>query len=267
MRHIVEEPLDEFISVLAKSTSLLDFISEVKEFSGTAIVNLDQSCNDVVSKMQDSIKQSSINMLILSGTLLLYTIGQFENYIKETMKIVGVDFASKITSFDCLPSSMQSHLVYQTAEIIQKPQKYGYQKADIKILINQLSASMCTSGSIDIHKESLVITEQNLRPDTLSDLLKRFDIKDIWKDMAKQTSVKTFYTSENEQEIEKKLKETLNAIMEDRNSIAHPSSNPTFPDSATITSYIDFFQIFAKVFTDIMKTKCTVFKPVQNNIF
>jgi hypothetical protein len=267
MKHIVEQPLEDFMSVLSKTRSLLAFISDVKDFSGTALIIPDKSYQDIIDNIQLIIKQSSINMLILSGTLLLYTVGQFENYIKETMKIVGEDYASKIPSFDYLPSSMQTHLVYQTAEIIQKPQKYGHQRADVKSLINQLTSSMCASGSVSINKESLVITEQNMRPDTLSELLKRFDIKDIWKDMAKQTSVKALFTSENEQEIEKQLKEILNNIMEDRNNIAHPSSNPSFPDNDTISKYIAYFEIFANVFTSIMVMKCNVFKPTLNSTF
>ena len=115
-------------------------------------------------------------MLILSGTLLLYTVGQFENYIKETMKIVAEKFAYKSQAFDHLPRKMQTHLVSKTAEIIQNPKKFGLQKSDIKSLINQLANSMSETGFIQINKDSLVVTEQNMRPDTLSELLNRFEV-------------------------------------------------------------------------------------------
>lgn len=264
MKNIIEPPLDDFISVLQKSKALLLLMNEIKDFSMTVLINLETPDKEIVSKIQESIKLSSINMLILSGTLLLYTVGQFENYIKETMKIVGEVYASKCTSFDYIPVKMQAHLVYQTAEIVQKPTKYGFQKSDVKILINQLASSMNSNGTVPINKESLVITEQNMRSDILSELLNRFEIKEIWRDLSKQTSIKSFFVSENEQEIEKLLKETLNKIMDDRNGIAHPSSNPSFPDYDTINKYIDYLEMFAKEFTSIMIIKCSVYTPTQN---
>lgn len=267
MKHTVEQPLDDFILVLSKSRALLSLIEEVKNFGAHEFIDLNEKNNEIINTIKHSIKQSSINMLILSGTLLLYTVGQFENYIKETLKTVGEEYASKAVSFEELPCNMQSQLVFQTAEIIQKPIKYGFLKSDVKSIVSQLAASMSSSGQVSINKDSLVVTEQNMRPDILSELLKRFEIKDIWKDIAKQTSIKTFFTSENEFEIERTLKETLNNIMEDRNSIAHPSSNPSFPDIDTINKYILYFEVFAKEFTSIMIIKCNIYKPTHNCIF
>ena len=267
MKHVVEQPLDEFIAVLEKSKSLLSLISEAKDFSAKTIPCADAPSQEIINKIQESIKKSNTNMLILSGTLLLYTVGQFENYIKETMKIVGEEFACRAQSFDSLPQKMQAHLVFQTAEFIQKPTKFRFQKSDVKSLINQLAASMSKTGYIQINKESLVITDQNMRPDILSDLLGRFEIKEIWKDISKQTSIKTFFASEKEPEIERQLKELLNNIMEDRNGIAHPSSNPSFPDHDKINNYIAYFEVFAKEFSNIMINKCTMYQPTQSPTF
>lgn len=267
MKHIIDQPLDEFITVLEKSKLLLSLISEAKDFSAKTVTCADVPNQEIINKIQKSIKKSSTNMLILSGTLLLYIVGQFENYIKETMKIVGEQFAYKAQSFDKLPPKMQAHLVFQTTEFIQKPTKFRLQKSDVRSLINQLADSMSETGYIQINKESLVITEQNMRPDILSDLLGRFEIKDIWKDISKQTPIKTFFASEKELEIESQLKELLNNIMEDRNGIAHPSSNPSFPDHDKINKYIAYFEVFAKEFSNIMINKCTVYQPTQSPTF
>ncbi len=267
MTHIAEQPLDDFTMVLDKSKSLLSLISSMKDFGSLTIEDVLSKNKEEIDTFQDSIRNNNINLLILSGTLLLYTVGQFENYVKETLKIVGEEYSHKSHNFDYLPLSMQKHLINQTAEIVQKPTKYGYQNSDVRNLIQQLATSLTASGSVPINKESLVVTEQNMRPEVLSDILRRLDIKDIWKEISKQTSVKSFFGNENETEVEKSLKEELNTIMEDRNKIAHPSSSPVFPDIVAFSRYLSFFEVFSKEFTSIMISKCKVYSPVVNATF
>lgn len=264
MKHPIINPDEDFKRILENSEKLIVLIDNVREYSGKQIVS--ESYSDEFYKhalvLYNTSKENSLNLVVLIGTLLLYVAGQFEQYIKECMKIVAEDYSNKCKCFDELPAGMQSNLINRTAEIIIHPLKYGFAKDDAKSLINQLSSSLSSSVMpLNINSDCLVITEQNMRPDILNDLLKRFEIKDIWKEISKQSSIKAYLGIEDENEIEKKMKQVLNDLMEDRNAVAHPSSIPIFPDSQKMKNYIEYLRHFAKVFTELMIQKCIVFKP------
>jgi hypothetical protein len=266
MTHALDEPAESFLRVLANAKDLISLIDNCRKFASISAPDDPVPPDSFVAssvQLHLDVKKSSVSLTILSGTLLLYLAGQFENFIKESMKIVADEYSSKCTKFEQLPVSLQNHLLSQTAEAVQKPTKYNFEKPDTFRLIVQLAANInAVNGIGQLNSDLLVITETNMRPETLSDLLKRFEIKDVWKEVAKQTRTKLFLQNEKEIEVEKILKEKLNEIMEARNKVAHPSSAPEFPDASKVKEFIDYLELLSSVLVEILKQKCVLFKPV-----
>ena len=157
---------------------------------------------------------------------------------------------------------MQKHsLCFLTTEV-RIPAVHKNDNMDVKKFVVQLASNIsATTGLSQINKECLVVTDQNMRPEVLSDLLKRVEINDVWRELSKQAAIKIYLAEENEAVIEKKLKETLNAIMEERNRITHPSTTPTFPDVGKVREYVMYFEVVGKAICDLLIQKWTVFKP------
>lgn len=268
MSHPIDLPTKEFITVLDKTQKLLIMIESIRECSGKIAPDPlpDSDFMRHAVSVFNNAKENNQNLVILSGTLLLHLAGQFEQYIQDCMKTVAEDYANKCAKFEELPSAMQSNIINWTAEIILHPTKYNYEQDKVKTLVNQLSATISSSACpVEVNSDCLVITEQNMRPDTLTGLVKRFEIKDVWKEIAKQSSIKTYLGIESETDIEKRMKEILNNLMEDRNQVAHPSSIPSYPDNQKLQDYIEYLREFSKVFTELLIQKCKVFKPITTN--
>ena len=266
MNHPIDLPRKEFNDVLDKIEKLTIMIESIREFSAKikpASIP-DSDFFDHAASLYLSSRENTQNLVILSGTLLLHLAGQFEQYVQDCMRIVADEYANKCSTFEDLPTVMQSNIISLTAEVILHPLKYNFEKEQVKALINQLSACISSSTNpVHINSNCLVITEQNMRPETLNELVKRFEIKDVWKEISKQTSIKTYLGIEIEAEIEKKMKEILNDLMEDRNRVAHPSSIPSFPDNQKLKYYIQYLREFSKVFSELMIQKCKVYKPTS----
>jgi len=263
MRHPIDEPHQEFSSILDNSELMIEVIDSFKAFaSKTKPESLpDNEYYESSSIAYDKAKATSLGFTVLTGTLLLYIAGQFEQFIKECMKIVADEYAAKCSVFTDLPESTQASLIRLTSEAILKPTAYNYSKDDIPRLVSQLAATInAKDGLVEINKDCLVYTDTNMRPDALSDILKRFEIKDVWKDISKQLSMKTYLGTDNDVETEKKAREMLNEIMEERNKIAHPSSNPEFPDGGKVKKYLTYLRELSKVFSELMIHKCLIYK-------
>ena len=88
---------------------------------------------------------------------------------------------------------------------------------------------------------------------------------DVWKLVAQQLPMRTFFREADVSSVESKAKKALNDLMEMRNKIAHPSGGFDWPSSEYIRDAIGFLKILAKVLGEIMdmyeQTLCTNAQP------
>ena len=93
--------LDLFHADLARATELLELTVRFRAFAGSA-PNSDGTSGvhqwPEVESLAEIAPQVRTDLPILSGSILLYLCGRFENFVRELVVAVGDDHASRATS-------------------------------------------------------------------------------------------------------------------------------------------------------------------------
>jgi len=264
MTDSLDAPLKEFHDELQRLKNLVDLIEKLREMGGTSFP--DERFPDDFEKIALELSQKAHNLNsdipILSGTLILYLVGRFENFIRTSFEALCDSYAEKCMKFEDLPQRMQNELISQTAKVIGQPKRYGFDMIQVQSFVANLSENMQAKNGIgQINSPCLSITEQNMRSDTLADLYRQIGISSLWTEISKQSKLKRHFEIAEDRQIEQKAKAYLNEIMDVRNTIAHPSTIPTFPSSQQVEGHIDFLNVFSEVLTEVCKVQLSIYKP------
>jgi len=254
----------DFSDELDRVKNLIDFIDSLREFGSIQLSNTNDD-NDEFTKysMQIHAKEKSLStdIPILSGTILLYIVGRFENFVKISFESLCDAIATKSKTFNDLPEQMRKNIISLTAEVMAHPSRYGFDDVEVQTFIQNLSDNMQASqGMGRINSACLSITEQNMRPGILAELYKRVGINSLWLEVSKQSKLKVFFEESNDQQVERYAKGMLEEIMSIRNQIAHPSAIPTFPDGKKIKNYINFFVLLSELLIDVCRVHLSAHK-------
>ncbi|HEJ1074319.1 TPA: hypothetical protein SLP25_005059 [Serratia marcescens] len=281
--------LSDFHSDLEKVTRLLKLTGQIKELSGLQEIHVNTtpsvmaqsnsvedgdnshtetnesqrsetpgtgasliSLNKLIGDLHTESRNNHSNLVILNGTLLLFITGRFESFVRETFEEYCKNLTERVTKFSELPKDMRANLIKYTSDVISNPRRYGHAENGVKNFVKIMYDNLHDNAPIEINYKCLSITTENMRPDTLSDLFKRAGIKNIWDKLAQQSKLQVLWGSGDVQSVRKQSETYLNSLMETRNSIAHPSTSITWPDSDAIAKALEFFKIFGIVLIDIL---------------
>lgn len=264
MRDSLDVPLTEFLQELERIRRLLDLIESCREFGSISVPdNLNDSAFDVKARnLREIARSQHTSIPILSGTLILYLSGRFENFVRRTFESACDTIASKCMKFDHLPKEMKKNLQRYTAEVVLQSKRHKFDDIQVQaFIINLANNIQAINGIGDINSACLSITEGNMRAETVSDLYKRIGIDSLWPEVSKQSKMKMLFENDKDSEIERKAKLLLDEFMQVRNSIAHPSDIPTFPDSIKMLSYLEFIKALSEVMIDVCRVQLMVIKP------
>ena len=151
----------------------------------------------------------------------------------------------------------------KTLEIAQNPRRYGYDDGQIDALLAALVASTgCTAPPVSINSAVLSLTDSNMKARILADLLKRVGMQDFWRDVGKQTTMKLALDKTTDGEATAEAQARLNAIMDERNQVAHPTSTTQFPDPDQVLKAAHFLKTLAATAVDLAKVYLAAYKPV-----
>lgn len=257
MNASLDLPHNDFLTELNRIERLIDFISTLREFGSVDLptsIDAEQEFINFSLQIHEKEKELSTDIPILSGTILLYIVGRFENFVRSSFETLCDAIAAKCNEFSDLPERMRKELISHTAEVIANPSRYGYDEIQVQMFIQNLSSNIQdTDGIGQINSACLSITSQNMRPGTLAELYKRVGINSLWAEIGKQSKLKVFFENNTDSQVERATRAELEEIMNIRNQIAHPSSIPTFPDADQIKKYISFLVLLSEVLTDICR--------------
>lgn len=139
-----------------------------------------------------------------------------------------------------------------TAIVMQSPRKYQHGDGAVASFTKNLAANLSAEATIDnINYQCLSITETNMKPDTLTDLYDRIGAKEIWKKLGQQASIQAYFMTQDPTNAESLAKQKLTALMDDRNSIAHPSTSIVWPDTEVVRKYIAFLDVLAAALSSV----------------
>lgn len=262
--------LNEFQRDLATIKRQLDLLDEIKRFSSTP--GLQNKYKSILAKvdgksgrsvamrkylaqadvLQERARESHAGLPLVSGTMILYIAGRFEEYTRTSFEDLCQRLAQRASSFKALPKKMQESLVVLTAVVMQSPRKYQHGEGAVAGFASNLAANLSSEASVDrINYQCLSITEANMRADILSDLYDRIGAKEIWKKIGQQASMQAHFVTPDPSNAESLAKQRLNALMDLRNSIAHPSTSIVWPDTGAVRGYIDFLDVLASALSSL----------------
>ena len=263
--------LDELLADFERGEHLVNLINKFRDFGGSPVPNrqdgLDFQWQEASVLWQESHARRT-DLPIMSGSLLLYLVGRFEYYIRSIVEIAAEEIAAQCAKYNDLPPKLRQELITRTAEVVQSPRRFGYDEIEVEGFILTLADGLRASSSIpSINSKCLATTDANMRPEILADLFKRIGMeKDkVWPEIGKQTKTKLYLRKPTDNEATAHAKSRLNEIMEDRNRIAHPTDQTTFPGPDKVLEAIGFLKMLGEVILDILRVYLVGFANSRNS--
>ncbi len=247
--------LNEFKSDLGRIRRLIDALELLRGFPAHTAPNpsTDPFIEHAV-KVHGSTLNCHADIVVLSGTAILYMAGRFEHYIRTVFEELCDSVAKRCNSYDSLPRVMRTSLISMTAEVMKTPRKYGHADKGVEAFIKTLALNLTDRSKLEsINSECLSITYDNMRPDTLEELFKRIGAERIWERVGAQATVQAYYQTADPGQAKNKATSDLNKFMDIRNRIAHPSHDVTWPDADTVIKYMDFLEIISDAILQVSK--------------
>ncbi|HBM3186953.1 TPA: hypothetical protein LVM22_003264 [Klebsiella oxytoca] len=208
--------------------------------------------NDLVTELHSTSRSNHSNLVILNGTLLLFITGRFESFVRETFEEYCKNLTERVDRYTELPKEMREGLIKYTSEVISNPRRYGHAENGVKSFVRIMHNNLHDETPVEINYKCLSITSENMRPDVLSDLFKRAGVKNLWEKLSQQSKFQLFWGTNDISSVRRQSEAYLNSLMETRNSIAHPSTSITWPDSDAIDKALNFFKLFGTVLIDVL---------------
>jgi hypothetical protein len=252
MDPIVKE-FDEDLNKIFSQVELIDLL-------GSFVACEPPNLNDetaiffaTAKNLQAKIKASHTNLPIARGTLILYTCGRFESMVRTMFEDLCQRLVATAKEYKRLPTRMQENLPLFTARVLSEPRKYGHAEGGVRTFVSILAQNLQPNATIErVNHQCLSITDANMRAEVLSDLFSRVGANEIWKQIAQQASIKTYFKENDVSNVEAKAKKQLNELMDLRNKIAHPSSSFEWPSSDHLKENLKFLKLLAKVLGELM---------------
>jgi len=211
---------------------------------------------------------------LLSGSLLLYVCGRFEYFVRQLVTDVADDLAGRAGCYADLPEQVRTALRARTLEIAAQPARYGYDEAGVNRLIASLAANLrppraggggagaaggggagpggSGDAGVAIPSSILALTSSNMRPEVLQDVFRRVDVGNLWSEIGKQAPLKAALALRDDRACTAEARRRLAALMDERNSVAHPTATTTFPDPDRVLRAIGFLRILSRIVVDVV---------------
>lgn len=266
MDPIVKE-FDEDLNKILSQVELIDSLGSFVSCDEFPIEGELPNFFHAAKNLQSIIKANLSNLPIARGTLTLYTCGRFESMVRTMFEDLCQRLVATAKEYRRLPTKMQENLPVYTARVISEPRKYGHAEGGVRTFVSILAQNLQPNAAVEqVNHQCLSITDANMRAEVLSDLFSRVGANEIWKLIAQQASIKTYFKDNDVSSVESKAKKKLNELMDLRNKIAHPSSSFEWPSSDTLKDNLIFLKHLAKVLGELMGMyETTLCKPVQQS--
>ena len=257
--------LHEFNADVERAEHLLTLIKCFREFGASTPPTISPGAPDLwptATTLHDASKLRRTDLPVLSGSLQLYLAGRFEYCIRQIVEVIADELAARVTKYTDLPDSIKNELRARTLEIAQNPRRYGYDDGQTDALLAAfVESKAATAPPLVISSAVLSLTDSNMRDRVLSDILKRVGMQDFWKDVGKQATVKLQLEKSSDGETTVEAQARLNAIMDERNQVAHPTASTQFPDPDQVLKAARFLRMLASTTVDLAKVYLAAYKP------
>jgi hypothetical protein len=166
---------------------------------------------------------------------------------------VGDEQAANAATYQDLPESVRTELFNRTLEVAQSPSKYNFEAADAAKMIKVLGDSLnpVAGASVLVETRLLAITESNMHSRMMAEIFKRVGIQQVWRELGKQAPLKTYLGEADDGQCTAAASARIDALMKERNGIAHPTASTTFPDPDQVRDTVAFLRVLSRVLVDL----------------
>lgn len=258
----LDDVLEQFHADLARAGHLLRLVKEFRAFAGSQVPT-ELGSGQVPWAEAVALAQTApavrTDLPILSGSLLLYLCGRFEYFIREVIVSLADDIASRVSSYVDLPVRLREELRVRTLEVASNPGRFGYNETEADQLIDTLAQSLSISpqasppATIRISSSVLAITDANMNSRVVAEVFKRVDFTDFWSEVGKQAPLKAHVAQAEDRQCKVEAIARLEALMKQRNSVAHPTATTTFPDPDQVLDSVKFLKVLSQVIIDLAR--------------
>jgi hypothetical protein len=199
-------------------------------------------------------KDRRTDLPLIAGSLLMYLAGRFEFFVRQSVEITGEEMAGAVESYSELPEMFRACLKSQVLELARNPRRYGFDDLVAEGYLKDFADLL--NGAYDSNKVSarlLALTDANLKARVLADISKRLGMENFWKDWGKQAPLKLALEKAMDGEATAAAQSRLDALMEERNGLAHPTGEMTFPDPDKVVETINFVAALGQALRDILR--------------
>jgi hypothetical protein len=249
-----EFALTDFMADLERVDQLLGMIVDFREFAAT--LNYREKYPDWTQAQQLMMRADLVrtDLPVLSGSLLMYVCGRFENFVRELVGGIVDEIVDHVQGYEELPEALRREYLNRTLQINQNPSRYNYTSSGAVALAAGLAANIASindaSYNLRIDASVITVTEANMNSLTVADLFKRVGMEKLWDTLGKQSGLRVYLGKSNEAECARAAKERIDEIMTARNRIAHPTKDTDFPDAGQVREMAKFLGVLAKVLTE-----------------
>lgn len=263
---LLDQVFGDFKADVERAEHLLSLVKDFKDFGASTPPNSPAAVDlwPTACALHEASKLRRTDLPLLSGSLQLYLAGRFEYCIRQVVEVVADEISNRATKYADLPESIRVELKNRTIEIIQNPRRYGYDEGQADALLASLVLSKATTKPpLNISSSVLSLTDSNMKDRVLSDILKRVGMQDFWSSVGKQTAMKLALNQTTDSETTKEAQTRLNAIMDERNQVAHPTANTVFPDPDQVLRSARFLKTLASTTVDLSKVYLASYRPLS----
>ena len=250
--------LNDFHTDLDRAEHLLALIDAFRDFGGatppTELTEGVVAWPEAIA-LADIAPRVRTDLPILSGSILLYVCGRFEYFARQVVVGLADAMAAGATAYNALPDRVRKELRSRTLDIAQNPVRFGYSESEAEALIVALAGNLTSphaASEVVITSNVLTVTETNMNPGTLADLLKRVEVTDLWREIGKQAQLKAHLSRSGDRECQTEATTRLENIMKLRNDVAHPTGSNSFPSPESVREAVGFLQVLSRVIVDVV---------------
>jgi len=253
----LDQIFGDFKIDVERAEHLLSLVKGFREFGASTPLRISVGPIDpwpTATALHEASKLRRTDLPVLSGSLQLYLTGRFEYCIRQVIEVVADEISNRTSKYIDLPQSIRDALKKGTVEIIQNPRRYGYDEGQADVILSEFVTNKATTApQVVINSSVLTLTDSNMKDRVLSDILKRVGMQDFWINVGKQAAVKLELDKTTDGETTKAAQTKLNAIMDERNQVAHPTASTVFPDPDQVLKSARFLKVLASTTVDLAK--------------
>ena len=198
-----------------------------------------ENLNSSAKALRTTVRQLGLSGMqpSLDGSVLLLA-AAFEQFVSDLIIAFVSDLPNRILAYNDLPRSIQSANERLTGEALSQ-RRSGFSISDRQRFVHNLRN--CQTGTVPyvLNGEALALNNRNLNSGTLTELLRRLGVRDIWQDVGRTRVLQRWSGPGGAALARSRATTTLNDLIENRNKIAHRVGVATLgPD--IIRSYLRF---------------------------